>query len=783
MAQSEITQADSQSPLMAWAMRGGIGWVLSILPLSLTLYFASLLPTITSGAVLRVSYAWIPSLGVDFAFIVDGLSLTFALLVLGIGTLVVLYAGGYMAGDRQIGRFYLYLFLFMGAMVGLVLADNLITLFVFWELTSISSYLLIGYKHAYYSSRSSALQALLITGAGGLALLAGVVLLGIAAETQTISELGARHELILNSGLYAPILILVFIGAFTKSAQFPFQFWLPGAMAAPTPVSAYLHSATMVKAGVFLLARLNPALGDTPAWQITLTIFGAITMALGAYLAVSQTDLKRILAFTTVSSLGTLVMLIGIGGEHGIVAMMVFLIVHSLYKGCLFMVAGNIDHETGSRDISILSGLHREMPITFGAAALAALSMAGLPPLLGFVGKELIYESTLDAHFAAATVTTVAVASNILMIVAAGMVVARPFLPTGTTRHSTPRNPHEPPISMWLGPMVLAALSAVFGLFVVQMMQPIVQQGVAAILGEAVEVKLKLLPTSITGYFLLSVLTVALGSLSYLYGRPALMQAGKATRGMLEDSFVNGFTDLVNNTQAFARWITRALQSGYLRRYVLITIGAVVSVASAALLTRADLSAIRLFDTPIFVWEVATALVILVGVGLVLAARSRLTAVAGLGTVGFGVTLIFFFFSAPDLVMTQFSVETLSVLLFILILYRLPIFTNISHSYSRIRDGIVAGLAGLLMTLITLLTIAGEELKPLTPFYAEASYPEAKGRNVVNVILVDFRGIDTLGEIAVLGIAALGIFLLLKLRLAPSDEHPEVEGSTGKEQL
>ncbi len=783
MTRTELPRSESQPdfPLLEWLWNGGIGWLLGLLPLGLTIYVAGLLPIITAGEVVRVAYTWVPSLGVEFAFLVDGLSITFALLVLGIGTLIVIYAGGYMAGDRQLARFYLYLFLFMGAMVGLVLADNLITLFVFWELTSISSYLLIGYKHAYYSSRSAALQALLVTGSGGLALLAGLVLLGIAADTQTISVLNTRHEMILQSGLYTPALILVLIGAFTKSAQFPFHFWLPGAMAAPTPVSAYLHSATMVKAGVFLLARLNPALGETPAWQITLSIFGAITMVLGAYLSVSQTDLKRILAFTTVSSLGTLVMLIGVGGEHGITAMMVFLVVHSLYKGCLFMVAGAIDHETGTRDITRLGGLQKSMPITFMAAVVAALSMSGIPPLLGFVGKELIYEGTLDAHFAAIFVTTAAVASNVLMIVAAGMVALRPFVTSKGAVVEMPRNPHEPPASMWFGPIVLAVLSTAFGLLVVQLMQPLVAQGVSAILGEAVAVKLKLLPTSLTPYFLLSILTVALGVTGYLSARPALVQAGTATRGVLEHGFEHGFNALLNGMQAFARWQTSVLQSGYLRRYVLMTISAVVLLVGGTVIARNDIGSIQVSGT-IFVWEAVTALLIILGALIVVSATSRLTAIAGLGLVGFGVTLIFFFFGAPDLAMTQFSIETLSVLLFILILYRLPIFSTVSKNSSRIRDGIIASAAGLMMSLLVLITISQPEVRLLTPFFGEASYEEARGRNVVNVILVDFRGFDTMGEISVLGIAAIGIYLLLKLRLeVPAGKA--AEESTGKEQL
>lgn len=784
------TSAQSNTPLRDWLAGGGSGWLLGMIPLSLTIWFASMIGQVAAGNVLRVSYEWIPSLGVNLAFAVDGLSLTFALLVLGIGTLIVIYAGGYMVGDKQIGRFFLYLFLFMGAMLGLVLADNIITLFVFWELTSISSYLLIGYKHAYYSSRSAALQALLVTGAGGLALLAGLVLLGLAGGTAdtpflaNISDLNTQNAAIQASGLYVPAAILILVGCFTKSAQFPFQFWLPGAMAAPTPVSAYLHSATMVKAGVYLLARLNPAMEGTLLWQGALVGFGAFTMFLGAYLSVSQVDLKRILAFSTVSALGTLVMLIGIGGEYAITAMMVFLVVHSLYKGCLFMVAGAIDHETGSRDINKLAGLRHKMPILFAAAALAAVSMSGLPPLLGFVGKELIYEATLESTLVPALLSAVAVLSNILMIVAAGMVAVQPFFAAKEPLPETPKVPHEPPVSMWLGPMVLAGLGLIMGLFVGQLAQPITAQGVAAILGDAAiasEIKLKLLPSGITGYFLLSVLTVAAGIAGYVYARPLLNRAGAITKGVLEDGPVNSFDGIVNGMQALAGWQTRLIQSGYLRNYLLMVLLTILLLTGSTLLFRADFGQIR-WQPDGYFWEWATIISIIVGAVLVARAKKRLTAIAGLGLVGYGMSLIFLFFGAPDLFMTQFSVETLSVILFILVLYRLPIFYSEMGRMEHIRDMLVAGFTGAMITLMVLVTTSGDLERRLTPYFAENSVPEAQGYNVVNVILVDFRGLDTLGEIAVIGIAALGILVLMRLRLG-KDEGGTAKNTEGKEQM
>ena len=368
-----------------------------------------------------------PALGVNLSFTVDGLSLLFALLISGVGALVLVYAGGYLAGSPQLGRLYAFLLFFMASMLGLVLADNLLLLFVFWELTSLSSYLLIGFDHERAEARAAALQALLVTGGGSLALLAGFLLLGQVGGSLELSALLSRPGAVTAHLLYVPILLLVLAGAFTKSAQFPFHFWLPAAMAAPTPVSAYLHSATMVKAGVYLLARLSPVLGGTDFWVWLVTVTGSATMLVGAYLALRQSDLKLILAYSTVSALGVMTSLLGLGGALAVRAALAFLLGHALYKGALFLVAGALDHQTGTRDVDRLAGLARAMPITALAAGLAALSMAGIPPLFGFIAKELSYEATLHAP-ASAWVTAAAVLANALLVAAAGLAGLKPFL-------------------------------------------------------------------------------------------------------------------------------------------------------------------------------------------------------------------------------------------------------------------------------------------------------------------------------------------------------------------
>ncbi len=415
---------------------GPAGWISIALPLALFAWFAQHLPAVAAGEVLTWRIDWVPSLGVSLGILLDGLSLTFALLITGIGALVTLYASSYLGGHVHYTRFVCYLMVFMIGMLGLVLSDNLLALFVFWEVTTVSSYLLIGFDADSAKARRNALQALVVTGTGALAFLAGIVLIGTAAGTFSISELDATLR---DHALYLPIFWLVIAGAFTKSAQVPFHFWLPNAMAAPTPVSAYLHSATMVKGGVYLLARMNPSLGGTDIWFWTLVIAGGVTAVFASLVALRQTDIKQVLAYTTLMALGTLVMFIGVGTPAAIMAAMTFLIVHSFYKAALFLMIGVVDHGTGTRDATVLRGLGRAMPVTMLAAMLAAASMAGLPPLFGFVGKEFMYKAALDAP-GMLWVTGCIFIASVLMFVAAGIVAWRPF--TGPLA-DTPVPAHE----------------------------------------------------------------------------------------------------------------------------------------------------------------------------------------------------------------------------------------------------------------------------------------------------------------------------------------------------
>ncbi|HKL88654.1 MAG TPA: proton-conducting transporter membrane subunit, partial [Salinibacter sp.] len=469
------------APLLVRIAGRQAGWALALGPVGLFVWFLAYLPEATAGAGLREAVSWVPTLGVELSFLLDGLSLLFALLITGLGTLIVVYAGRYLDGHRDLGRFFVILFAFLASMLGVVLADNLLLLFVFWEGTSLCSYLLVGFKHESETARKAALQALLVTGGGGLALLTGILLLGTAGGSFELSTLLTRGADVQAHPLYLPAFVLIAIGAFAKSAQVPFHFWLPNAMAAPTPVSAYLHSATMVKAGVYLLARLDPVLGGTGAWIWTLAVVGGATMLVGAIGALRHTDLKKVLAYSTLTALGTLVVLLGLSYDASIKAAIVFLLVHALYKSGLFLVAGSVEHGTGTRDLLQVSGLRSVLPWTALAAVLAGLSMAGLPPLFGFVGKELAYKAKLGVENLDWLLPTIAVTANALTVVAAGMLVLRPFF--GSRRTPEGRNGHEVPLAMWIGPLLVGAAGLLFGI-APGLMAELVAPAVAVVAGE-----------------------------------------------------------------------------------------------------------------------------------------------------------------------------------------------------------------------------------------------------------------------------------------------------------
>ncbi len=740
------------APLLLRRLPKWTPWLLAAAP---GITFALLLGGLGSDPI-RWSIEWYPSLEASLDFRIDGLSRLMALLVTGIGALILLYANGYLAGHRDLGRFLVALTGFMGSMLGLVVADNLILLFVFWELTSISSYFLIGFYHESLESRKKALQALLVTGLGGLALLAGLVLLGAGTGQWTLTGLASADVDFRTHPFYTGALILILLGAFTKSAQFPFHFWLPNAMAAPTPVSAYLHSATMVKAGVFLLAVLAPVLGGTVLWEIALVGTGSITFFLGAFRGLFQTDLKAILAYTTISVLGLLVMLLGLDFEMAAQSAVLFLVGHALYKGTLFMVAGNLDHETGTRDVTRLAGLRKLMPLTALAAGLAALSKAGFPPLFGFVGKEYVYKAGVAIGDLAPLFLGLAVVGNAFLFALAFKVGIHPFWSKG--KADTPKHPHEGPFFLWAGPLVLGATGLVIGLFPNWLERPLVEPAVATILNQPVTLKVALwhgwnLP------LLLSAVTLLLGFVIYRF-RWLLWRVGNEPKvRIVEASDV--YAKVLDGMMALAKWQTRVLQNGKLRVYLLVILTAVGLLAAWKLRTIFRLEIFPLeVSAPIHI--VALLVLMTAATVLVLATNEKTNALLAFGIVGFGIALLFGYFGAPDLAITQIVVETLTLLLLFLILSRLPEMRRISRKRTLWFDAGVSAVVGLLVFALVLKMDFVQLAPSISEQLGEWSYPLAKGKNVVNVILVDFRALDTFGEVMVIAIAALGVGILMR---------------------
>ncbi|ROU03730.1 hydrogen gas-evolving membrane-bound hydrogenase subunit E [Histidinibacterium lentulum] len=740
--------ASSDAPGNGWT---GIAPVL--LSAALFAWFLSLGPQVAAGETLRLAVPWVPSLGLELAFAIDGLALAFALMISGIGIAVMLHAHFYLRGDRHFGRFLLFMMSFMLSMLGLVLADDLILLFVFWELTTITSYLLIGYGHDSAKSRRSALQALFVTGAGGLAFLAGAILIGIATGSTSISELLAGDGLT-DHALYLPILILVLAGAFTKSAQYPFHFWLPNAMAAPTPVSAFLHSATMVKAGVYLMARLHPALSGTDVWFWALTIAGAVTAVLASLLALRQTDLKQALAYTTLMALGTLTLLLGQSTGYAITAFATFLIVHALYKAALFLLVANIDHGTGTRDATLLGGLGRAMPFTALAAMLSALSMAGLPPFLGFIGKELMYAGVENAPTWPEFIGASLVLANALMVAVAAVVAFKPFWrPPGGP---LPAEPHEAPWGMWAGPLVLAILATVLGIFPAVVQSLVVTPTVDSLLQDPAEAKELKLWAGVNLALILSGVTVGLGLLIYLLHQPLRRMIARIDEATFSldgnwDRFLDGLIGL-------ATWQTRVLQNGRLKSYMSITFLTLLVAMAAPMIVYGVWEIPTSLDAPNWI-EAAIVLLILAGIALVILTSSRIAAIAGLGVVGVSVALVFIINGAPDVAITQLLVETLVVVLVAVAMLRLPFLTPERRPAT---DALLALGVGTVVTLTLFAVLAAPIDRRLTDFFELASYTEAYGRNIVNVILVDFRALDTFGEIAVVAVAALSAVALLR---------------------
>ena len=756
--------------LHARLSRTAAAWLAGAAPLLGLALLGAMTPTVLDGAVLRQSWAWLPQIGLDLTLRLDGLAWMFAGLVLGIGALVVLYAHYYLSAQDSARRFYSCLLLFMGAMLGMVLSGNLLLLMVFWELTSISSFLLIGFWSHRRDAREGARMAFVVTGGGGLALLGGVLLIGRIVGSFDLDVVLASGELIRNSALYPWALLLVLAGIFTKSAQFPFHFWLPHAMAAPTPVSAYLHSATMVKAGVFLLARLHPALAGSELFFYVVSGIGAVTLLVGAWNAIFQHDLKGVLAYSTISHLGLITLLFGLSTPMAVVAGVFHILNHATFKASLFMAAGIIDHETGTRDMRRLGGLRKLMPITSALAIVASLAMAGIPLLNGFLSKEMLFAEALATggpQWMRAAVSGTALLAGILGVAYSLRFVHDTFFGKGPLDIDVV--PHEPPRWMKLPVEILVVICLAVGIVPALTVAPVLQAGAQAILGPALPDYSLSIWHGFNLPLAMSAVGVA-GGIALYFGLRRLTDLYAArNRPLGKQAFQRGMDALFG----FAQRCTHALANGSLQRMLLALVLVAMVVAAAPHLAAPAWPAWPSPQPmPLLGWALWLVMLACALGGLFLY-RQRLLAVIVMGGTGLMVALAFVFLSAPDLALTQLMVEMVTLALMLLGMNYLPAQSPPEHGrWRKRRDALIAivagaGLAALAYTMMTLPpdTVAGEMLR--------RSLPEAYGHNVVNVILVDFRGFDTFGEITVFGIAALVVHALLRRsRMAPEQIMP-----------
>ena len=750
--------------------RGQLAWLAAAAPLLGMAILAWLTPAVLAGQVISSQHAWLPQIGLTFTLRLDGLAWMFAWLVLAIGALVVMYAHYYLSARDSASRFYCYLLLFMGAMLGMVLAGNLLLLVVFWELTSISSFLLIGYWSHRKDARDGARMALMITGGGGLALLGGVLLIGRIVGSYELDTVLAAGDLIRASPLYPWVLALVLAGIFTKSAQFPFHFWLPHAMAAPTPVSAYLHSATMVKAGVFLLARLHPVLSGTDLFFYVVSGIGALTLLVGAWNAIFQHDLKGVLAYSTISHLGLITLLFGLSTPLAVVAGVFHILNHATFKASLFMAAGIIDHETGTRDMRKLGNLRHYMPFTSALAIIASLAMAGIPLLNGFLSKEMFFTVALETEGPGAMRIATAIAAllaGVLGVAYSLRFVLETFFGEGP--RDVAKTPHEPPRWMKIPVEVLVVACVAVGIFPAWTVAPVLHAGAAAILGaDMPEYSLAIWH----GWNLPLYMSIAgvVGGVALYFGLRRLLDMHAVVSRSLGRYLFNLNLEVMF---ALAARFTHALANGRLQRSLLWLVLAAMVVAAAPFVADPSWPTPRPSQPmPLLGWALWLVLVSCSFATLVLY-RERLLAVIVMGGVGLMISLVFVFLSAPDLALTQLLVEMVTLVLMLLALNYLPKSSPIERSaLRRWRDGVIAviaggGMAALAYAMMTTPadTMAGELLA--------RSLPEAYGSNVVNVILVDFRGFDTFGEITVFGIAALVVHAMLRrARMAPEQAMP-----------
>ena len=772
-----------------------IGWFVLVVPVVLFIALLRFIPTIARGETYINSSQWIPSYGIEFTTYLDGLSMIFGLLITGIGGLVILYSIYYLSSKESLTHFYIYLLLFMGAMLGVIFSDNLMALYVFWELTSISSFLLIAFWYHRKQSRYGARKSLLITVSGGFAMLASFIMIYAMTGTLSIREIASSIDSISDHALFIPALILLLIGAFTKSAQFPFHIWLPDAMEAPTPVSAYLHSATMVKAGIYLVARFTPIFGGGELWFWLVSGIGIITLFVGSFFAVKQTDLKALLAYSTVSQLGMIMSMLGFGSAalhagysqesvvytQAVFAALFHLVNHSTFKGALFMVIGIIDLQMGTRDIRRLGGLISLMPVSFTVAMIGSFSMAGLPPFNGFLSKEMFFTSAINVSnldiFPLNTWGTlfpvIAWVASVFTFVYCMIIVFKTFFGEYKGRHHENKQ-FEPPIGMLISPIIL-------GLFVVAIFftpNLVGKYLIYPALGHIFpSMTLQLDAYSITAWhgfnteLMMTIAIVLIGGILYLTLRRwrGVYRLFPETR-----SFDAVYNHSLSGMEKGSAKLTKLYMTGFLRDYLVYIYLFLVAVTGAVFIYTGAFSFDLSQDSPVSTYEWIFVVIILTAGFAILFAKSRLTAILLNGVIGFSIAFFFVLFRAPDLALTQTIIETVTTVLFLLCFYFLPEWKKESSPpSSKITNMLISVAVGLVFIVIGLSVNSGNLFEQVSLFFEDAD-ELAGGNNIVNAILGDFRAFDTMLEVVVLFIGGIGVYSILKLKKWKGEE--DIEG-------
>lgn len=769
------------------------GWFVLPIPVLIFSYLISFISKISNGYTFVEEIKWVPTLGINISIYLDGLSYIFGLLISGIGALVIFYSIFYLSKEKEaLHNFYIYILLFMGAMLGVVLSDHIFVLYAFWELTSISSFLLIAYWYERRTSRAGAKKALLITVSGGLSMLAGLILISLETNMTSIREWIANDHLIMQSDLFVIAMILILIGALSKSAQFPFSLWLPDAMEAPTPISAYLHSATMVKAGIYLIARLTPVFGGSKEWFWIISVIGLITLFFGSFNAVNQKDLKGLLAYSTISQLGLITCLMGLGSAamyfevaemQTVYAFCIFtalfhLVNHSTFKGSLFMIVGIIDHETGTRDLRKLGGLMTVMPISFTLALIGGFSMAGLPPFNGFLSKEMFFTSLLSISehsvFGMETLgyifPIIAWIASIFTFIYCMILVFKTF--TGPFKpEKLDKIVHEAPIGMLISPIILVFFVVAIFFFPNVVGVNLIAPALQAVLPEY-EIVYDNFKISVWHGFKLelwmTIGVIGIGLLLFLSIKKWIklyaLTPKKFTMNGLYQYIDQGLTP-------FSKKITNSYMTGYLRDYLIYILGFMILLVGGSFILSGNIDLVVENARDVKWFEVLLLVALVVGAFICVKAASRLTALIAIGVVGFLVALLFVYFQAPDLALTQLVVETITTALFLLAFRHFPQM-KLEKTKSTLKrvNILIAGMVGVLVTSLIIAVSNNKSDYSIRSFY-EGAYELAGAKNIVNAILVDFRGFDTMFEIVVLLMCGVGVYVLIKLPKKKEEEN------------